>query len=112
MEQGQQDREPEEGVQEMQVRQEQPVQEEQEVFWQQTHLKYPNGNQGFYCPGPTEPFGGLLGRDHHVLKTVETAYGWRVVCRLHRRVWSWVRGPGSQIEEDVYAEGGMVHHGS
>jgi hypothetical protein len=72
-------------------------------------LTYSNDGQEFYCPGPDLDIRyGVVTREEHLLQTVGTAYGWRVVCRLHRRVWSWVRDD-DEIKEDVYAEGGMIH---
>lgn len=66
-------------------------------------LKHSNDGQDFMCPGPVD---GTI-EDYHDIKTVATVYGWRAVCREHRRVWSWVRGD-RDIVEDKYADGGMI----
>jgi len=73
-------------------------------------LTHSNDGQEFVCPG-SWILHGRRSPEEHTLKTVGTAYSWRVVCRLHRRVWSWVRND-DEIQEDVYAGGGMIHSGS
>lgn len=79
------------------------------------------------CPGdaPAEVrWDAQPGIHGHWIEGLGTPYGARWVCRLHRRVWSQVKasvvhlyedgeqGPEPFPVEDVYAEGGMVHHES